>query len=273
MTEAISSDGFNQFIHGRVRMAFDGRELKRAVHSAEILRESDASTLDAYMADRVPYFYKDPRDIAESFGEGYFVSSVRQLLGKLPAAQSFRESHFGEIVSGVYGEEVLGLQLLYSKLALLTAENANAYKMDLLFFRPGKNPAEFVFAEVKSSTKTDGDGLPAGHDKVCFANLFRSFNAYKKKDQEFDLALIGDRMREIEDADAQAIRRALLPHTARKIEYAGFCVIDHSTQDEEEALVLGTRTNAKRFDVDLLCVADLPEVAESTYEILDRMRG
>jgi hypothetical protein len=157
----------------------------------------------------------------------------------------------------------------YSKLRLLTSENANANKMDLLFYRPGKDPAEFVFAEVKSSMKTAADGLPPGHDKSCFGNLFVSLNKYAERDLEFDLALIRERMDEIEASDSEAIRRALLPHTSRIVHYAAFCVIDSGTRDDGEAAVLGRRKSEKDFEVDILCVAELPEVVESTFGKLD----
>jgi hypothetical protein len=265
--------GLHQFIHGgRLELRFEGRQVKRAVFSADIVRRSEIAELERYMAERVPYFYKDPRDIADSFGEGHFLQAVNDLLGKLPSSQSFRESHFGEILAGVYGEEILGLKLLYSKLTMLTSENANAYKMDLLFYRPGKTPAEFVFAEVKSSPKHADDGLPARHDKSCFPSLFSSFKNYKDKDRDFDLALIRERIKTINTVDAEAIRDALRPHSPINLRYAGVCVIDQSTRDENEASLLGTRANDKEFDVELLCVAEVRDVAEATYKIFDGMR-
>lgn len=220
------------------------------------------------MADRAPYFYKDPAEIAKLFEQGYFLSAVRKVLLRLPTAESFRESHFGEILAGVYGEEILGLERLYSKLALLTAENANAYKMDVLFYRPGRDPAEFVLAEVKSSMKSADDGLPSGHDRSCFASLFTSFNRYKARDLEFDLAAIEERLPLISEPDREVMRRALLPHRTRNIHYAGMCVIDTSTHDEKESVMLGTRKNDRSFDVDILCVAELSDVVEKTFALL-----
>ncbi|HSS34205.1 MAG TPA: Hachiman antiphage defense system protein HamA [Solirubrobacterales bacterium] len=249
-------------------LTFDGHRVVRSVFRSELLRESNVSTLEAYMADRLPYFYKSPAEIAALFEEGFFLDAVGRVLLKLPLKESFRESHFGEIIAGVYGEEALGLKLLYSKLRLLTAENANANKMDLLFFRPGTDPTEFVFAEVKSSMKTEADGLPAGHEDSCFSNLFASLNRYRQRDLEFDLALIQERMEVVDAREAEVIRRSLRPHAQRKIEYAGFCVIDRSTSDDDEAKVLATRKNEKAFDVDLLCVAELPEVVAATFEKL-----
>lgn len=261
-----STGGIAQFLHGgRVQLQFDGKRLLRTVHRSELLRTTDSSTLEAYMADRVPYFYKSPNAIADAFAEGYFVSAIKEVLRKLPSAESFQESHFGEILAGVYGEEILGLRRIYSKLALLTAENANAYKMDVLFYRPRTDPIQFVFAEVKSSLKTADDGLPARHDKSCFADLFNSLRRYSSGDLAFDLDRIKERLDDLPEPDRDAIRRALLPHRERMVQYAGFCVIDTSTHDENESAVLGTRRSLKVFDVDLICVAELPAIVDATY--------
>ena len=263
------NNGFEQFlVGGRLEMSFDGREPRRAVHCSEIVRASDVARLEDYMADRPPYFYKPASEIADAFRDGYFFSAIKQVLRKLPTAETFQDSHFAEILAGVYGEEILGLRRLYSKLALLTAENANAFKMDVLFYRPNTAPIQFVFAEVKSSTKTAEDGWPPGHDASCFASLFASLNKYKEADREFDLDRIKECMVDLPDADREAITRALLPHRARHVQFAGFCVIDISTRDLDEAAVLATRSNDKTFDVDLLCVAELPAVVAATYQRL-----
>jgi hypothetical protein len=263
------STGLKQFIEqGRLRMTFDGRTLVRAVHQSEIDRVGSDASLDTYIAERLPYFYREPKQVARLFGEGYFLSAIKRALERLPTAETFQSSHFAEILAAVYAEEMLGLRRLYSKLALTTAENTNAYKMDVLLYDPLSDPVEFVFAEVKSSMKTSAAGLPAGHDKSCFADLFTSFNAYKDTDLEFDLGAIKDRMTEVPAADAARITEALLPYHARRVRYAGFCVIDSSTHSEDEAAVLATRRNKKTFDVDLLCVTELPAVASSAYELL-----
>ncbi len=262
-----SGGGFPQFVR-RVRMQFDGKQTVRAVHRAEVARSTDTSSLEAYMADRVPYYYKRPVDIAATFQEGYFLSAIKEILRKLPSSQSFQESHFGEILVGIYGEEIWGLTRLYSKLTFLTAENANAFKMDVLFYRPDTDPVEFVFAEVKSSMKTAADGLPAGHDSTCFASLFSSFNRYKAGDLEFDLAMIKERMADLAESDQEAILQSLLPHRQRLVQFAGFCVIDRSTDDENESALLATRKNDKAFDIDLLCVTELPETVAATWQLL-----
>jgi hypothetical protein len=163
------------------------------------------------------------------------------------------------------------LRLLYSKLSLLTAENANAYKMDLVLYDPASDPVEFVFGEVKSSPKSGP--VPASHDKGCFASLFASFNAYGEDDREFDLAVIEDRLSNLPAGDASRVRDALQPDAYPKVRYVAICLIDIATHDDNEAQVLGTRKNAKTFEADLLCVAELGTVAEETYASLKAMES
>lgn len=269
----MNNGALEQFAQGgRLKLAFDGKTAVRAVYRTEILRRTEAAVLESYVADRTPYFYNEPAQIAKKLEEGFFLSAINEILVRIPKADSFRESHFGEILAGIYGEELLGLRRLYSKLALLTAENANAYKMDVLFYRPGSDPAEFVFTEVKSSMKTADDGLPAGHDRVCFAKLFASLNRYGDDDVRFDLAAIRDRLDQIPEPDRDRIRTALLPHRPKNIRYAGMCVIDGGTHDEAESSVLGTRKNRRVFDVDVICVTELPAVVDATYQLLDSVR-
>jgi len=197
----------------------------------------------------------------------HFGAVIRETLSRIPSAESFRESHFCEIVSGIFAEEVMGLTRIYSKLTLLTAENANAYKMDLVLCRPAANPVEFVFAEVKSSCK---DTIPANHDKSCFADLFTSFNGYLSADLEFDLTSARDQVEALPSEYRSKVRRALLPYGSRVLTYAGFVVIDSSTFDPLESRILATRKNKKEFDVDLLCIETLRDVSHTTYSILEK---
>jgi Cap4 SAVED domain len=253
---------------------WSGKTCIRAVLQSEIVRVSRSqNALDGYMAGKVPYYYRDPADIARSIPETLFTTAIRDTLARLPRAESFRESHFGEILAGVFAEEVLGLRLLYSKLSLLTAENTNAHKMDLVLYDRREEPLEFVLAEVKSSPKHASDGLPAGHDNACFASLFRSLREYRDDDESFDLAVAKDRLSRILDEEERVrVRHALDPYSGSSVRYAAFCVIDRSTVDDEEAAVLATRESTKTFDVDLLCVAELPAVIESVYAQLEAIR-
>jgi hypothetical protein len=160
-------------------------------------------------------YYRDVRNVVQTLGEGYFLSAIRETLIRLPDSQWFQQSHFAEIAAAIFAEEVLGLRRLYSKLSTLTAENANAYKMDLLLYDPLDNPLAFVFAEVKSSTKSAGDGLPTNHHHGCFRQLVRTIDEYTDKDLEFDLGAIKDRLLELPQDDSRRIKEALKPYATR----------------------------------------------------------
>ncbi len=125
--------GVHQFLKV-TRANFKCAEMVRCVYMSELVRVANGNQLERYIADRAPFFYRDLPSITQSLGDGFFVSTIKQTLSKLPTSESFRESHFGEIAAGIFAEEVMGLTKLYSKLSLLTAENANAYKMDLVLF-------------------------------------------------------------------------------------------------------------------------------------------
>jgi hypothetical protein len=201
---------------------------------------------------------------------GSFLTTVRDTLRRIPSAESFQESHFGEIVAGLFAEEISELCRLYSKLSLLTAENSNAFKMDLVLCNLKKIPLEFVFAEVKSSPKSADEGLPAGHDKSCFPSLFESFNKYDSVDLEFDLTAARDNLAIMDPGEAKRIHDALLPYGSRTIKYAGFVVIDSATHSEEEAALLATRKNSTEFEVDLICIESLKLNMDSAFAELKR---
>lgn len=269
------TSAFQQFLQvTRAELSVVDRTFVRAVYKSEIVRATKHSTLESFVVGKAPYYYRDPAKIAASIkGETDFTKAIRDALIRIPTEDSFKESHFAEILASIFVEHALGLTRLYSKLSLLTAENANAYKMDLVLFDPVPDPIEFVFAEVKSSPKHARDGLPAKHDRGCFASLFSSINKYEASDREFDLSAIEDRMRELPSGDQDRVRSALEPHKEVAVRYAGICVIDASTFKLEEAATLGARKNQKTFDVDLLCVTELRDAAHSVYRRLEDIRG
>ena len=149
----------------------EGAEAKRFVHLSRIAHAVEEHQLAEYMADRAPLFYRSPHQIADILNEGYFRTAFREALRKLPTSSHFRNSHFGEILSAMFAEEVVGWRLIYSKLKLLTAENTNPFKMDLVFFDPNRSQPTLVLGEVKSSMKSR---VPANHHKSCYPSLFDS---------------------------------------------------------------------------------------------------
>jgi len=232
------------------------------------LSQAEKVAMAKYVASKAPLFYRDLAKIASDMSESqHFGAVIKDTLAKIPKSETFRESHFCEIVSGIFAEEKLGLTRIYSKLTLLTAENANAYKMDLVLCRPETNPVQFVFGEVKSSCKKEA---PAGHDKSCFVDLFRSFNEYNEADLQFDLTAARDRIEALPPDQKEKVKKALLPYGDRELRYAGFIVIDSNTFDQAEAEILAKRTNTKEFDVDLLCIETLQSISHDTYDRLDK---
>lgn len=221
------------------------------------------------MADRAPLFYRSPDRIADLLHEGYFRTAFREALQRLPTSAHFRDSHFAEILSALVAQELLGWRLIYSKLRLLTAENANAYKMDLVFFDPNQTEPTLVLGEVKSSMKS---AIPANHHKSCYPSLFESLRTYSDTDLAYDLTAARDNLDSLPHDERQVVRDALLPYARPRTMYAGFSVIDTETRSENETAMLATRSSTKVFDIDLLCVEEIASVSESTYAILEAMR-
>lgn len=245
----------------------------RIVQVSSFRTRQDGVVLSDYVANRAPLFYRRLERVIEDLKAGLFLSAFRDTLAKLPSAESFQESHFGEILAGLFAEEIGGLKRIYSKLSLLTAQNANAFKMDLLLCNSATVPIEFVFGEVKSSAKSLSDGLPVGHDKSCYASLFDSFNKYGEEDLEFDITAARDNLEILDPAEAQRIKTALLPYADRRVKYAGFVVIDQATHAENEANVLATRRNKKEFDVELICIESLKNTIDDAYAKLKTTRS
>ncbi|MFN8007524.1 MAG: Hachiman antiphage defense system protein HamA [Terriglobia bacterium] len=266
------TSGFMQFVQSKRSIIQGDRDFVRVVYHSVIRSNNGGNELAVYLADRMPFFYREPSKIIEALSSQYFVSTVKETLARLPDSATFQESHFAEISSAIFCEEVLGLKRLYSKLSLLTAENTNPHKMDILFCNPCVDPVEFILCEVKSSMKCAAEGLPPGHDKSCFADLFRSFNKYQEKDLEFDLAAAKDRIEVLPTSQRNKILSSLEPYAERSLKYAGFIVIDSGTKDDSEINILGTRKNDKKFDVDLVSVESLRNVAERSYQILKEIR-
>ena len=247
----------------------NGKEAQRFVHLSRLARAVNEQRLEVFMADRAPLFYRSPNQIADILNEGYFRTAFREALRQLPTSAHFRDSHFGEILSAIFAEEAIGWRLIYSKLKLLTAENSNPYKMDLVFFDPNQSRPTFVLGEVKSSMKSE---VPANHHKSCYPSLFNSLRKYSNNDLTYDLTAARDNIETLPEDERQTVQKALLPYSDKEILYAGFSVIDTNTRSDSETSMLATRRSSKTFDIDLVCVDDLSAVSESTYTILDKMR-
>ena len=227
------------------------------------------STLAKYVADRAPLFYRAPSDILSTIKDGYLLTAMREALIRLPTSDHFQDSHFAEILSADFAENILGWRLLYSKLTLLTTQNANSNKMDLIFYVPESDPPTFVMGEVKSSVKSES---PANHHRSCYPALFSSLGNYSTDDLEFDLTAAKGRVSSLPSNERRIVKTALLPYQDRRILYAGFVVIDTSTRADSETSMLASRKSEKDFDIDLVCVEQMGSVAETAYSILEALR-
>jgi hypothetical protein len=256
--------GLQRFLISQAQFACQEKAC-RLVSQSHFAMEANGLILSDYVADRAPLFYRRISRIVEDLKMGLFLTAFRNTLDKLPSAESFRESHFAEIVAGLFAEDIVGLRRLYSKLSLLTAENANAFKMDLLMCNLKTDPVTLVLGEVKSSTKSAADGLPPHHDKSCFADLFQSFKKYESGDLTFDLTAARDNLEGMPAKEAKRTHAALMPYAERTIKYAGFVVIDRSTQDDAETRALATRKSDKDFDVQLICIESLKDAIDAAY--------
>jgi hypothetical protein len=255
----------------RVEMSWNGNTCVRKVFHTELCRDCGDLRLEHFMSERIPFYYRDVQNIVDQISEGFFLGPLIATLSRLPTAQTFKQSHFAEILAAEFAQSAMGLHLLYSKLSLLTAENANAFKMDVVLYDPSTSPFSLVFFEVKSSCKSAGE-IPARHDDTAFASLFDSFNRYGRDDAHFDLTAARDRLGELPPDHAVALREAFGRYGGPDVRYAGFCVIDLATHNDEEIAVLATRNNAATFDVDLLCVQELAAVVEASYGRLEAVR-
>lgn len=252
----------------RAKLATHGTAV-RIVYHTELIRKNAAISLDAYIAERAPAIYRPIAKAVNDLRHGFYLNTFKETLARIPTAETFQSSHFGEIAACLFAEEVLGLKKLYNKLSLLTAENSNAFKMDLLLYDDTKSAIEFVFGEVKSSAKSVADGDPPRHDVSCYPSLFKSLREYTDADQEFDLAAIKDRLDQSDDKVRAAILTALQPYGTKSIRYAGFVTIDSATRRDKETGVLLTRASPKKFDVDLICIEDYSAVAVSVFNRLN----
>lgn len=262
-----SSTGLLHLIHA-CREPIDGdKEPVRLVHRSEIARTGDSYSLDQYVADRAPLFYRSIESIVADLRAGYFKTAVDSTLARLPTSTSFVESHFGEVVAAIFAEDVLGLRRIYSKLTLLTSENSNPYKMDLLLFDPSTEPVTLIFGEVKSSPKDYAHhGDTPRHDTSCFPDLFSSMRKYSESDVAYDLTAARDNLYQLPAAEQERVRAALLPYSGAPIRYIGFALIDWSTFNSSEAQLLRTRRSSTEFSVDLVCLESYAEVAHSAYD-------
>lgn len=267
----MAKTGINLFIdQPRSPLAFQGK-MVRPVYFSGVKQSENGNTLSFYLSDKAPLYYRRLDSVIDTIKDGNLLTAFAETLKRIPQAASFQESHAGEIIASLFAQEHLNLVQLYSKLHLLTSQNANALKMDLVLCDPSTDPITFILGEVKTSMKAHQPGTPPGHDASCFNEIFRSLSGYTNDDLEFDLTAARDALKHLDKVDGEKIRLALMPYTERKVRYAAFAIIDRATFLEDEAKVLATRANDKSFEVDVVAVDDLRVVATTAFDRLNQL--
>lgn len=268
--------GLSEFLRiTRAQLKYSPAAL-RLVWRSELAHQHETGRLADFLSDCAPRFYRDPGAMAQRLDDGYYLTAIKEALERLPKARNFQESHLAEIIACLFAEEVLKLRLLYSKLAQLSAENSNAYKIDLLLYDPAVDPVRFVFGEVKSSVKQNSPDQSTinAHSKSCYADIFNSLRKYSEEDVSFDLTSARDRIEKISNKrEREKIRQALLPYQPKDVTYAAFAVIDQSTYGEADTDVLGRRKSNKVFDVDVICVERFNQVVTDTFGKISYIRS
>ena len=268
----MQQQGLQQYIRITREKFVNDKTHVRLVYISQFNRYNDDILIDQYIADKAPLFYRQLNKVIESLQDEALLTSVRETLAKLPTSETFQNSHFGEILAGLFCQDILQLKKIYSKLSLLTAENANAYKMDLVLYDPKTEPIEIYFGEVKFSPKVPENGNPVKHDESCFKSLFDSFNSYTITSQDFDFAAAKDHLAHLPENDRNRLKDVLKPYSKKIYHYLGFTIIDTATLNDGEISVLATRENKKEFTVDVICLDQLPDTVRTVYQQLEKVR-
>lgn len=239
-----------------------------------------------YVADRLPLFYRTAEAIADDLRSGQrFLTPFRDTLRRLPTSKGHQKSHFGEVLASIFAEEVLGYRLLYSKLSLLTAENTNPYKMDVLLVDMDTDPLVFYLLEAKCSTQVPHHGQRVYHKHGIYKGLIRSLREYEGKDRSFDLSAARDRLSNFSEAEAKRIKEALIPPPTPTVKTLGVAAIDILSEHVDDTdYVLSepcctgqlrclSEPCGHRFSVDILCLEKLEDAIEATFEYLERFQG
>ena len=268
----MQQQGLQQYIRITREKFVNDKVHVRVVCISQFKRFNEDIPIDQYIADKAPFFYRQLNKVIDSLQDEALLTSVRETLAKLPTSETFQDSHFGEILAGLFCQDILQLKKIYSKLSLLTAENANAFKMDLVLYDPKKEPIEIYFGEVKFSPKLPENGKPVKHDESCFKDLFDSFNSYTVASQDFDFAAAKDHLDHLPETDRNRLKEALKPYSKKIYHYLGFTIIDTSTLNNDEISVLATRKNKKEITVDVICLDELPDTVRTVYQQLEKVR-
>lgn len=259
----------DQFVADQLEISVSpaGGEAKRSGFRTFL---SDACAYDQlwnYVAGQLPYYYREPITIAEDFRvRRHALENLRDLISRAPTAPEFQRSHFGEILSSLYIENVLGYSRLLSKLTLPTAENTNVHKMDAMFVNRATDPYEYVFVEAKCSIKPQDQSGRKSHRSGILRQMVESLGHYSDHDERFDFTTIRDHLeRGFSTEEAQRIRQDLTPPGPYNLRYLGVACVTHETINQKDDDYILTVDSERSFDFQGIAVSDVLELADKAY--------
>lgn len=227
---------------------------------------SSGKQLAKVVAGQIPYFYRQPEKIAADFAARHdALEMIYDLTTKVPTSTKFQNSHFGEILSALYLEDVLQLRRLYCKLTLLTAENTNAHKMDGLFVDTSTIPFSYFWVEAKTSILPTNKTAFNGHRHGILKQLIQSLDGYDEQDQRFDFVAIRDNLDSaFNPSEAAQIKNDLTP-PGPTISYLGMAAINDSTISKEDDDWILSTSCKRTFTFRGLTVTNLAGCAREAY--------
>lgn len=258
--------------------------LKASDPKLPVVREGRRTLLDEsngdwsvahHVAGQLPYFYREPKSIARDFQERRnALDMIRDMVVKLPTTPKFQQSHFGEVLSSIFLEDVLGLRRLFCKLTMTTSENTNVHKMDGFFVDTSTSPFTFFAVEAKSSVLPTVRTKRRSHRSGILKEMTASLENYGPVDERFDFTTIRDNLEHGFSGDeASEIRDELVPpgpHTLRRI---GFAVINECTINQDDDDYILTQACPTPFEFRGLTVTDLAELAAAAYREASKLKG
>lgn len=241
----------------------------------EVFDTNGSVDLFRYIGGKLPYYYRNPEDIAKDFIEEHdFMTAVAHMAVKPPTSETFQTTHFAEILCCVYLREVLGYKILSRKLTQITSENTNVHKMDVMCVDVSKTPYKYLWVEAKSSRQLEEPGNRVSHKGGIFKQMRDSLSKYTNGDAEFDFVHICDNMStsDFTESERLAIRKDLKSITGPPLVYHGMAVINLNTYKQNDVDDLLSQPCSTSFDVRLLAMTDLKAIAVEAYSFLEDYR-
>lgn len=247
----------------------------RGGYRAVLADDHNGYSLEKYLSGQLPKHYRSLEGISSDFGSGNScLEAVLGMIACMPTAESFQNSHCGEIAGAQFVEEVLGYRRLYSKLTMTTSANTNAHKMDGLFVKTSCTPFEFLFVEAKSSVLPTTLTKTKTHRSGILKSMLTSLHTYHKDDLRFEFARIRDNLESSFTVDEAAeIKRELTPPGPENLKFLGISVTNASTVntgDDDFILVEKCDIN---FNYHALVVTDLAKLAKDAYGRWEQMKA